>query len=186
MALFKNKYRVQSTRLKGWDYAGAGWYFVTICTRNMEKFFGEIVKDEMQLSAVGEIVANEWVKTPSIRPQVSLDEWIVMPNHLHGILVIASSPIAETSKVETSRRDVSTGSTKPQLKAGSLGAMIGQIKSVSTKQIWQAGYGDFAWQSRFYDHIIRDEKSLEKIREYIRNNPLNWEHDRNKSPSPYS
>jgi putative transposase len=165
MTKFKGKYRVESTRLPGWDYAGAGWYFVTICTRNRECLFGDIVDGEMHLSSIGEIVAEEWQKTPDIRPNVVLDEWVIMPNHLHGIIII--------------ERDVSTTTTTPsRLKAGSLGAIIGQVKSICTKRIWAIGHTDFAWQARFYDHIIRNEASLKRIREYIVNNPAKWKEDR--------
>jgi putative transposase len=192
MTKFKDKYRVESTRLPGWDYAGAGWYFVTICTRNRECLFGEIVDGEMRLSSIGEIVAEEWQKTPDIRPNVVLDEWVIMPNHLHGIIVILEPrdrTVVETSRqpvVETSRRDVSTTTptTTPRLKAGSLGAIIGQIKSVCTKRIWAAGHTGFRWQSRFYDHIIRDEGALQRIREYIVNNPANWAEDRINPANP--
>jgi putative transposase len=185
MTKFKDKYRVESTRLPGWDYAGAGWYFVTICTRNRECLFGDIVDGEMHLSSIGEIVAEEWQKTPGIRPNVVLDEWVIMPNHLHGIIVILEPP---DRAVETSRRDVSTTTTTttppPRLKAGSLGAIIGQIKSVCTKRIWAAGHTEFGWQSRFYDHIIRDEGSLQRIREYIVNNPANWVEDKINPANP--
>jgi putative transposase len=173
MTKFKNKYRVESTRLPGWDYSQPGWYFVTICTRDRLCFFGDVVDGAMRLSPIGEIVAEEWRKTPQIRPNVELDEWIVMPNHVHGIIVITVTAVV----VETPRRGVST--TMGGLTAGSLGAIVGQIKSVCTKRIWAAGYTDFGWQSQFYDRIIRDELTLERVREYIRNNPLKWERDRN-------
>jgi putative transposase len=162
---FKDKYRVESTRLPGWDYSQPGWYFVTICTRDRHLFFGDVADGTVCLSPIGEIVAEEWQKTPQIRPNVELDEWVVMPNHVHGIIVITAA-----AAVETPRRGVSTGS---------LGAIVGQIKSVCTKRIWAAGYTDFGWQSRFYDRIIRDEMALARTREYIRNNPLKWERDRN-------
>jgi putative transposase len=170
MTKFRDRYRIESTRLSGWDYAGAGWYFVTLCTRNHTCFFGDVVDGVMHLSPIGEIVAEEWQKTPLIRPNVRLDEWVIMPNHLHGIIII--------EPVETSRRDVSTTTTPSRLKAGSLGAIIGQVKSICTKRIWAIGYTDFAWQTRFYDHIIRNESSLKRIREYIVNNPAEWKEDR--------
>jgi len=88
MNIFKNKYRVESTRLPGWDYGQAGYYSVTICTKDREHFFGEIVQDEIQLSPVGEIVAYEWAKTETIRSNVLLDEGIIMPNHMHMIVLI--------------------------------------------------------------------------------------------------
>jgi REP element-mobilizing transposase RayT len=172
--LFKNKYRVESTRLKGWDYAAAGWYFVTLCTRQRECFFGEVQASGMQLSPLGVIVAEEWEKTATIRPNVELDEWVVMPNHLHGIIIIKSGAAEmppETpveTPVETPRRGVS------RLKSGSLGAIIGQFKSICTKRIWAAHSRSFGWQSRFYDHLIRDERALKNIRRYIVNNPAQW------------
>ena len=88
--MYKNKYRTTSTRLKHWDYSQCGWYFITICTKNSEHFFGKVVNGEMTLSAIGEIVKQEWKKTPIIRPDMNLtlDEFITMPNHFHAILII--------------------------------------------------------------------------------------------------
>jgi len=83
--LFKNKYHVKSARLPYWDYTNSGWYFVTICTKNRKHYFGKIRNEIMGLSAMGIIVAFEWQKTEQIRDNVKLDEWIVMPNHLHGL-----------------------------------------------------------------------------------------------------
>ncbi|MBI3742464.1 MAG: transposase [Chloroflexi bacterium] len=184
MTLYKGKYRIESTRLKGWDYSSAGFYFVTICARDRECFFGEVVDEEMRLSPIGKIVADEWQKTPIIRANVTLDEWVVMPNHLHGIIVINGA------MVETSRRGVSTPrdvptprgvatKNKSQLKPNLLGSMIGQFKSVCTKRIWAQGFSNFGWQERYHDHIIRNERALENIRNYIRANPAKWETDRN-------
>jgi putative transposase len=184
MTKFKGRYRVESTRLRGWNYAGAGAYFVTICTRDRAPFFGDVVDGDVILSPIGQIVADEWQKTPKIRPYVSLDEWIIMPNHVHGIIIIT----VETPRpVETPRRGVSTttANPKPRLQAGSLGAIIGQIKSTCTKRIRAAGFADFAWQTRFYDHIVRDEPALQRIREYIAGNPARWEEDRNNPPNLY-
>ncbi|MBS1250527.1 MAG: hypothetical protein MAG431_02121 [Chloroflexi bacterium] len=187
MTKYKNKYRIKSTRLPDWDYTSPGWYFVTICTKGRQLFFGQVIDGEMHLSPIGKIVAEEWQKTEAIRENVTLDEWVIMPNHLHGIIMIHER---DPRSVETSRRGVSTdrGSSTEQgdspttkaiqhWKPGSLGAIIGQIKSVCTKRIWAAGYDEFGWQSRFYDHIIRDQASLDRIRAYIRNNPKEWEDD---------
>jgi REP element-mobilizing transposase RayT len=132
MTLYKKKYRIESTRLKDWDYSRDGYYFVTICTQDKKCFFGDVIDEKVQLSAIGEIVADEWQKTPQIRKNVSLDTWIIMPNHVHGIIVINNdvetprwgvSRICATQKAgmsngcaqtppqdekETSQRDVST------------------------------------------------------------------------------
>jgi REP element-mobilizing transposase RayT len=183
MAKFQGRYRIESARLPGWDYRTPGWYFVTICTRDRIPFLGRIVDGHVLLSPIGLIVAKEWQWTPQVRPNIVLDEWVIMPNHLHGIVVIVDPDVVavETPRVvvETPRRGVSTTTTTPgRLMAGSLGAIIGQIKSICTKRIRAAGHADFGWQPRFYDHIIRDDAALQRIRTYIANNPKNWTDDR--------
>lgn len=184
MSLFKEIYRIEPARLKGWDYAGYGWYFVTICTKDRSCIFGDVVEGEMRLSSIGKMVTEEWLKAPELRSYVTLDVWVIMPNHLHGILIIDNEDrVVETpchgvsdTTVETPQRGVSTDRRNPW-SSGCLGAVIGQFKIACTKRIRAAGYPDFAWQSRFYDHVIRSEKSLNKIREYITNNPMQWEMD---------
>ena len=99
-----------------------------------------------------------------------------MPNHIHGIINIRKKP---DSSVETSRWDVSTIAQPSRLKPNSLGSIIGQFKSVCTKRVWSEGFCDFAWQPRFYDHIIRNERSLNNIRKYIQDNLMKWELDEN-------
>ncbi len=228
MTLFKNKYRVESARLKGWDYTAAGLYFVTVCAKNRECFFGNVVNAEMRLSPIGEIVADEWQQTPRVRPYVELDEWIIMPNHVHGIIAIGTaadeqravvdvprSVAAPRSVVETLRRNVSTHgrnvstdhpnvpadrhnvptnhrnvststTAQPQpsrLVSRSLGAIIGQTKSVCTKRIRAAGFPEFEWQERFFDEIIWNEKALMNVRAYIFDNPAKWDTDKNNPAS---
>ena len=167
---FKRRYRIESARLRSWDYASPGWYFVTVCTKHRENFLGNVCCGEMCVSDAGRIVSEEWMKTEIIRSNIRLDEWVVMPNHIHGILVIVKRMII----VETSRRGVSTSS---KWKPGTLGAIINQFKSISTKRIRRAGTTTFAWQPRFYDRIIRNEDALSHIRTYIQNNPMKWEND---------
>jgi len=120
---YQGKYRISSARLPGWDYASAGYYFVTIVTQGHIPYFGEIVDGKMHLSPIGAIVADEWTKTPQIRPNVQMDEWVIMPNHIHGIINII--------EVETPRRGVSTTAWKPN----TLGSILNQFKSVCTKRI---------------------------------------------------
>jgi len=167
---FQNKYKIKSARLKGYDYSQNGMYFVTICTKDHKEFFGEIINGEMKLNEIGEIVKKEWLQTSIIRSNIFLDEWIIMPHHLHGII--------EINNVETTCQGVFKPNETSYRVVSMLGSVINQIKSICTKKIWKAGYFDFAWQSRFYDHIIRDDESLNKIREYIRTNPQRWEEDR--------
>ena len=169
MALYGNTYRVRSARLPHWDYRAAAWYFVTICTRDGRHFLGDVVEGEMRPSSAGRIVQQEWLKTGEQRPNVTLDAFIVMPNHVHGVIVLAGQ------SAETPRRSVSTPS---RLQANSLGSIIGQFKGACTS------LRDFGWQRRFYDHIIRNQQSLRKIREYIQNNPLKWELDKRQHREP--
>lgn len=187
---FRGKYRCESARLRGFDYSSPGSYFVTIDTKWMMCWFGDVVGGKMRLSEIGEIVTDEWQKTSVIRTTVTLDESQIMPNHFHGIVTIHETESAARSgqipfvnwdramvvpgvkPVETTRRVVSTD--KPRLKPNSLGSIIGQFKSACTKRIHAAGYTDFQWQERFWDRIVRDRDALERIRTYIRENPKKW------------
>ena len=182
--LFKNKYRIKSTRLKHYDYSSNGAYFVTICTKNRECCLGDVIDGEMKLSVVGKIVSEEWIKTEQIRKYVQLDEWVIMPNHFHGIVIINNDNVM--CNVETPRRGVSTTSNqnpchKLEWKSHSLGSIICQFKSITTKRIRSIGDFNFTWQHRYYEHIIRNENKLNVIREYIQNNPLRWKLD-NENP----
>jgi putative transposase len=184
MALYRNKYRIESARCPNWDYTSNGVYFVTICTKHHHCFFGNVVGQEMQLSRMGAIVAEEWQKIAQIRPNVRLDTWVVMPNHLHGIIILTNPQ--QSSPVETSRWDVSTthrgddftATQRPRLQSNSLGAIVGQFKSICTKRIWADGFIEFRWQMRYHDHIIRDEESAVRIQTYILNNPAKWASDK--------
>jgi putative transposase len=164
---FKGRYRISSVRLSGWDYRGAGVYCVTICTQNRIPWLGRVVNDRVELSDIGRIVEREWQRVPRARPSLTLDEWIIMPDHLHGILVFGHVP-------GDGERGVG------RLTAHSLGAVVGHFKSGVTKHVWGKGYRDFAWQERYFDQIVRDERSLHELRLYIRNNPLRW---KEKHPS---
>ena len=163
------RYRRASLRLPWWDYSQAGWYFVTMCTQDRRCVLGEIVEGEVVLLPAGLVVEEEWRRTATIREHVNLDEFVIMPNHLHGIVVV------NEGEGKTPHRGVST--KKAHLKPDSLGSIMGQFKSVCTKRIRGSGFGPFGWQPRFYEHIIRDESSLETIRQYIVDNPAKWELD---------
>ncbi len=170
---FKDKYRIETTRLCGWDYVSAGWDFVTICTRNHLPFFGEIHGGEMHLSPLGEIACDDWAQIPQHTAcNVDLDAFVVMPNHVHGIIVIRNvdangagetlqcnvSPVHRN--VETLHCNVSTTAAAPRAtdnpmahispRAGSLGAMIRSYKSAVSCWCAQNGYPEFGWQARFY------------------------------------
>ena len=161
--------RRRSTRLRGYDYSQSGAYFVTVCVQNRQSVLGKVTHWRMMLSGAGRMVEEEWLKTPAVRPQVQLDEFVVMPNHFHGIIMIRNEPTI----VGATRRVAPTGPT-----AGSVGAMMAQFKSIATKRMRALGHSSFAWQRNYYEHIVRDEDSLNRIREYILTNPLRWDLDR--------
>jgi putative transposase len=157
----------RSIRLRGWDYASPGAYSVTICTQGRVPLFGEVRDDQMQLSALGAIVASTWQWLAAQHAHVSLDAWCVMPNHLHGILII--------------RRDGPFGAHTPGegTRVKPIGQVIGAFKTVSTKHINLARGtpGATVWQRNFWEHIVRDADDMDRIRAYIRDNPLMWSRD---------
>jgi REP element-mobilizing transposase RayT len=188
---FQNKYRITSSRLKNWDYGKNGAYFITICTRNREHFFGEIVlvndENEMQFNEIGMVANKFWAEIPKHFPFVELGNYQVMPNHVHGILIIDKKNVVDDiiyDVVETLHCNVSTGNeikneqmAKISPKPGTISTIIRSYKSVVTKNAHYI-HADFEWQERFHDHIIRDSKSFERIQSYIENNVANWKDDK--------
>ncbi len=170
--LFKNKYRVESARHPVWDYSSSGAYFITICTKDRKHFLGNIEKEKIILSQTGLIAAKYWKEIPAHFPNTELDEFIIMPNHIHGIILINDNVPVETPNLGVS---MTATTTMMNLKIH-LGLIINQYKRICTINIRKTN-DYFAWQSRFYDRIIRDNDELNRIRNYIINNPLNWEHD---------
>jgi REP element-mobilizing transposase RayT len=162
----------RSLRLKGYDYKQAGVYFVSMCTLNRTCFFGDIVNGEMMLNAEGQIVAEEWIKTAEIRNNIELDEWVVMPNHFHGILVI--------NECRGTARRAPTVEQFGKPVPGSIPTIIRSFKSAVTKRINELhnSPGAKIWQRNYYEHIIRNEKSYVRIAEYIINNPAKWTLDK--------
>ena len=160
----------RSIRLKDYDYSKSGAYFVAICSRNRECIFGDVVDGEMRLNDFGQIVQKYWTWLPHQYKYVQLDEWSIMPNHLHGIVVINDDCRGGSRTAPTNI-----------IKRKSLGRLIGAFKTVSTKQInlIRSTPGVPVWQRNYYEHIIRNEEELNRIREYITNNPLQWVEDEN-------
>lgn len=170
---FKNQYKIESSRLRGYNYSQSGMYFVTICTKDKEEFFGSIKDRKMILNDIGKMADKFWQEIPKHFPVVNLDIYQIMPNHIHGIIEIINNNSVETPKLGVSTKTANWMS-------GCLGVIINQYKRICTIEIKkQSNLAIFAWQSRFYDHVIRNNKSLQKIREYIINNPAMWERDRN-------
>ncbi|NJD22682.1 MAG: transposase [Melioribacter sp.] len=175
--LFKNKYRIESARLKEFDYSATAWYYVTICTKGMIDWLGKIKNEKVELSSIGKIVLEEWTRTKEIRKSVELDEFVIMPNHLHGIIII-NDTVETTGSVGLNSTKVETqGSASLQVVTQNLSNIIKGFKSATTFRIRKECNKNFSWQPRFYDHVIRNEKSLYKIRNYIQLNPLKWEID---------
>ncbi len=174
------RYHGKSIRLKGWDYTQTGAYFVTICTHEREPLFGRVLHGKMVLNVFGRIAWEEWFRTARIRPNVELfeDEFVVMPDHVHGIVWIVGD-----ENVDAQRRCASTkpgGVTPNNVAPGSLGAIVRAFKSMVTKRIneHRGTPGARVWQRNYYEHIIRTDRALNAIRRYIMNNPMRWQFDR--------
>jgi putative transposase len=182
MTYDRDKRHRRSIRLAGYDYAQAGAYFVTICTNKREFLFGEMVDGAVLLNELGAIAVDEWLRTATVRHRVSLDAFVVMPNHLHGIILITNDDL-HTPIIR--RGDPPGRPYKPNRargpRPGSIGAIVGQFKAAATRRI-NAVRGTPVgpvWQRNYFDHIIRDEAELNEIRQYITDNPAAWETDEN-------
>jgi len=165
MAYDPDEHHRRSIRIKGYDYSRPGWYFVTICAHGYKCVFGKIAAGEMRLNRAGNIARECWEVLPRLYPHVNLDEWVIMPNHLHGIILI---------------RDGRGGSrTAPTENRKPLGRLVGAFKTMSTKRIneLRGAAGVALWQRNYYERIIRDEEELGGIRQYIRENPLRWDEE---------
>jgi len=212
---FRNKYRVDSARLKNWNYGLNAIYFVTVCTANRDCFFGSVVNGEMNLSEMGEIAKQTWAEIPEHFPFVILDSHVVMPNHIHGIIAI-QKPDAPARRDAIYRVSNQPNETNPDaintdaintdaintdaietdaINRVSTGVRVGGItgnhnpmlhQNLSRIIRWYKGrvtflarkvHADFGWQTRFHDHIIRNQLSMDRINSYIHNNPALWADD---------
>ena len=182
-------------RLKDWDYSSEGIYFITICCRDRQSFFGKIKDNEMILSEIGSIASQYWLEIPDHFPHIKLDEFVVMPNHIHGILILDYS-LAGTRhgvSLQSPSHDIvgsCHGMSLPSKRESnqninqfskpvrnSVSIIINQFKSSVTRWCNKNGFNHFQWQSRFYDQILHNENSIDNIREYIRTNPYYWTED---------
>ncbi len=171
--------RRRSIRLKHYDYSQAGGYFVTVCTRNRECLFGEVADGTMRLNDCGRVVQHAWDELPARFPSVQTDAFIVMPNHIHGIIVVivGAQFIAPDQPGVTKPPTPGNVGARFIAPAPALGKIIRTFKAVTTRRLRAAGLAMFAWQRNYYEHIVRNEKDLEKIREYVVNNALRWVED---------
>jgi REP element-mobilizing transposase RayT len=191
--LFNNKYRIPSARLQNWNYANEAMYFVTICTKNRENYFGEIVDTILQPTKIGIIAHSEWHKSIEMRPDMNLElgEFVVMPNHVHGIIMIGANEYNSQRTDAMHCVSPNTNSTDamhcvspnteyknqfaPQSK--NLSSIIRGYKSAVTTYARKNGI-EFEWQPRFHDHIIRSMDDYHRISHYIINNPGKWQEDK--------
>jgi len=175
-----NRHHRRSIRLKGYDYSQAGAYFITLCTQDRACLFGKVVNGEMRLNDAGRMVLAEWNRLPERFPQVVLDAFVVMPNHVHGILVITDPAPTVGATVGATPTVGATTRVAP-----TVGNIIGAFKSRVTVEyirgVKTSGWPPFRgrlWQRNYYEHIIRNERALNAIRRYILENPLRWHLDR--------
>jgi len=171
----------RTIRLKGYDYSLPGKYFITICTLNRECWLGEIRNRKMTVSPVGEIVRREWLHTSIVREEIELDTFVIMPNHLHGIISIRmrrGDPPGRPREIDNKNGASQRGApTTPTLKPNTIGAIVGQFKSNATKKIRESTCPGFFWQRNYYEHILQNESELPKLKKYILANPENWSKD---------
>ena len=203
-ALFRNKYRIGSDRYMNYDYSRPGKYFITICTKNKIPYFGNVENGRMILSEFGVIADKYWREIPAHFPFIELDEFIVMPDHMHGIIIIKNMtnpvvvglveplhatvlpppppPPPQTNPLDIphvmeipkkSNQSINEHMSSISPKSGSLGSIVRSYKSAVSKNAHKIDPG-FEWQQSFYDHIIRSNSGLKRIRNYIMNNPSKW------------
>ena len=192
-----NKKSRASMRLKGYDYSQAGWYFITINTKSHKHYFGKVVDGKMILNQAGEIARQAWLEIPDHHDRVILDEFVVMPNHVHGIIILKENNNAKQEPTNTrvaalratpptsQSTDLPLQVDNPNLskkmsslspKAGSIPVIIRSYKSAVSKDIHKT-IPEFAWQSSFHDEIIWDTRAFSNIKQYIIDNLANWEKD---------
>ncbi|MFN5308621.1 MAG: transposase [Candidatus Kapaibacterium sp.] len=202
MDKYQNKYRIQSARAQWWDYGWNGAYFITICTHNREHFFGEIVETRLIASLLGQIADTIWHEIPNQFQYAELGDFLVMPNHIHGILILDQPNGGNKNEMNGSnginginvetRLIASLQTTEQmhnQIKTGGFAGNKNPMFNDNVSRIirWYKGrcsfeikkiQTDFAWQTRFHDHIIRNDSEYQRISNYIINNPVNWQDDK--------
>jgi REP element-mobilizing transposase RayT len=179
------RHKRQSLRLKGYDYSKSGAYYVTICTQKRQCLLGTINDGKMVLNHAGEMVQKIWNDLSIKCPEMVIDEFIIMPNHVHGIIFIVGAPLVGAPSIESRMGDKDRAGTRPA-PTSSLGDVVGIFKSISTHLYainvnannWPAFPGKL-WQRNYYERIIRNDDELNRIREYILNNPQQWDYEDN-------
>jgi len=185
-----NKYHRHSLRIKKYNYSLPGAYFITICTYCKENILGYIIDGKIEMNVLGKITVREWLKTFQIRKNIQLYEYIVMPNHFHGIIILTEKkghnslcPYKNNQKPYNCRGTMHRALAHESFGkpiSGSIPTIVRMFKSAVTREIKRLDYPFLysIWQRNYYEHIIRNENELNRIREYIQNNPLRWQYDR--------
>ena len=176
-----NIHHRRSIRIPDYDYSQNGWYFVTICTQNRKYMFGEIVKDQMRLNNAGVITETWWQKLTNKFLSVQTDEYVVMPNHFHGIINIVGVTLRGRPLPDNTNNKLG----QSHRIAPTLGDIVNWFKTMTTNQYihgvkqngWHPFYGRL-WQRNYYEHIIRNEDELNRFCQYIAENPANWQTDK--------
>jgi REP element-mobilizing transposase RayT len=179
-------YRTDSIRLDGWDYRRSAWYFLTICTQKRIPFFGNVRRGIVGLSRIGCIAHRFWAAIPDHFNRARLDAFVIMPDHVHGLIgLVPDGNAVETLNPTSLRNDANQGDTDINQrmssispKPGSISTIIRSYKSAVTRWARRNGCPGFAWQPRFYDHIVRNQRAFRRIRRYIVANPVRWHQDR--------
>lgn len=185
--------RRNTLRAEGFDYSTPGNYFVTVVTNRLSQVFGEVTDGQVALNTFGEITSETWQTLPSRFDAVGLDVFVIMPNHVHGIITLLETSEEElvrarfiAPRLDSTHVGNSKRSNHPQQGAMNrartssvdLGEVVRAFKAVAARRIRNAGLTDFKWHRNYYDHIIRDERDLDRVRTYIANNPANWPFDK--------
>jgi putative transposase len=167
----------KSIRWKGYNYSQSGLYFVSFCTKDRIEHFGDIQSEKMIFNRYGEIANKYWQEIPNHHNDVEIDEFVIMPNHIHGIVVICEEDVLSGGRDKACL--VPTGSQQIERMHETLCNVIGSYKSVISKTIRKIGLPQFKWQRSYHDRVIRNSDELNRIRNYITNNPIIWHRDRN-------
>lgn len=163
----------RSTRLRGYDYSQPGAYFITANCCSRFPIFGKIIGGQMMLNEFGIIAQTEWLRTPTIRPNIALGPYVIMPDHIHGILIIDYAFYGKINLLEALNVApfLSPSQTIGAIMRGYMGTVTSQINKLRNTP------NENVWQTRFHDHIIRSEKAIQRITKYIQNNPLYWKEE---------
>jgi REP element-mobilizing transposase RayT len=169
MSKFRDTFRIESARLKDWDYSNPWWYYITINTKDHIEYFGRVLDGVLVLDNLGKITENYWTNIPKHFSNVELDYYVIMPNHIRGIVILKEYCRDVACNVTTKENNFYS---KISPLKNSLSTIIRSFKSAVTKYAHENGFINFQWQNRFYDRIIRNEKELYNIRKYIELNPM--------------